>query len=67
MTLGPCPLCKSPPVEHPAQGLCVAGASCSNPFCILHIMFQNETNRHVTAEEWPKLETCGVRGQPIII
>jgi hypothetical protein len=52
--IGRCPLCKSEGVEHAASGLCVAGASCSNPRCILHIDSQDETNRHVLLTEWPK-------------
>jgi hypothetical protein len=53
-TLAPCPICGSAAVEHPAEGLCGAGASCSNYQCILHVGPQDETNRHVQLEQWPK-------------
>lgn len=66
--IGRCPLCKSEGVEHAASGLCVAGASCSNSRCILHINYQDETNRHVLLEDWPKpcifeprAEDCSLR------
>lgn len=52
--IGLCPLCRSEGIEHPASGLCVAGASCSNPRCILHIHHQDDTNRHVLSDQWPK-------------
>lgn len=52
--LAPCPICGSAAIEHPAEGLCGAGASCSNYQCILHIYSQDETNKHVGLEQWPK-------------
>ena len=54
--IGPCPLCESEGVEHPAQSLLVAGASCSNAQCILHIDYQDECNQHVRLEQWSRRE-----------
>jgi hypothetical protein len=52
--LAPCPLCGSPAVAHvDARGRAWA-ASCTGK-CILHIDYQDETNRHVPIEEWPKI------------
>jgi hypothetical protein len=54
--IGRCPLCGSGGIEHLAtetDGL-VGGASCSNPQCILHIDYQDETNRHVRLVQWPR-------------
>lgn len=52
--IGRCPLCKSEGIEHAGGAIFHAGASCSSPTCILHIGFQDETNRHVLLDQWPK-------------
>ena len=58
--LAPCPLCGAGAIEHPIEGVPADGlvpvASCSNTECILHISYQDETNRHVLLEQWPKAD-----------
>ena len=53
--IGLCPLCGSEGVLHPAvNDSAQAGASCANEDCILHIDYQDETNRHANLNQWPK-------------
>ncbi len=62
--IGPCPLCGSAGVEHPATHQFIAGASCSNHQCILHENSQDETNKHVRLEQWPKPCVFECREEP---
>lgn len=51
--MSPCPLCGSPGVLDPGDGVQTRDmASCSNGSCYLHIGYQDDTNRHVSLEEW---------------
>lgn len=51
--IGRCPICNAAGIEHRAEGLAAATASCSNASCILHQSSQDETNKHVLLSQWP--------------